>query len=103
MIAVLPSMIHPKTAVLGRAGGGNTPEWISKNSYVKKVVFDASFANTRPTSCFSWFRGCENLTTIEGIEYLNTENVENMSSMFRDCYALESLDLSSFNTDLSSG
>ena len=77
---------------------GNTPEWISKNSYVKKVVFDASFANARPTSCFSWFRGCENLTTIEGIEYLNTENVENMSSMFRDCYALESLDLSSFNT-----
>ena len=78
--------------------GNNTPEWISKNSYVKKVVFDASFANTRPTSFFSWFRGCENLTTIEGIEYLNTENVENMSSMFRDCYALESLDLSSFNT-----
>ena len=78
--------------------GGNTPEWISKNSYVKKVVFDASFANARPTSCFSWFRGCENLTTIEGIEYLNTENVENMSFMFRDCYALESLDLSSFNT-----
>ena len=78
--------------------GGNTPEWISKNSYVKKVVFDASFANTRPTSFFSWFRGCENLTTIEGIEYLNTENVENMSSMFRDCYALESLDLSSFIT-----
>ena len=78
--------------------GGNTPEWISKNSYVKKVVFDASFANIRPTSCFSWFWGCENLTTIEGIEYLNTENVENMSFMFRDCYALESLDLSSFNT-----
>ena len=78
--------------------GGNNPEWISKNSYVKKVVFDASFANARPTSCFSWFRECENLTTIEGIEYLNTENVENMSSMFRDCYALESLDLSSFNT-----
>ena len=78
--------------------GNNTPEWISKNSYVKKVVFDASFANARPTSCFSWFRGCENLTTIEGIEYLNTENVENMSSMFRDCYALESLDLSSFIT-----
>ena len=78
--------------------GGNTPKWISKNSYVKKVVFDASFANARPTSCFSWFRGCENLTTIKGIEYLNTENVENMSSMFTDCYALKSLDLSSFNT-----
>ena len=78
--------------------GDNTPEWITKNSYVKKVVFDASFANTRPTSCFSWFRGCENLTTIEGIEYFNTENVTNMRGMFRDCYALKSLDLSSFNT-----
>ena len=33
--------------------GENTPKWISKNSYVKKVVFDASFANARPTSCFS--------------------------------------------------
>ena len=88
----------PEGAYELNEGGGNTPEWISKNSYVKKVVFDASFANARPTSCFSWFRGCENLTTIEGIEYLNTENVENMSSMFRNCYALESLDLSSFNT-----
>ena len=104
--------------------GGNTPEWISKNSYVKKVVFDASFANARPTSCYMWFYGCSNLTTIEGIEYFNTENVtnmrnmfghceslksldltnfntenvENMSFMFRDCYALKSLDLSSFNT-----
>ena len=88
----------PEGAYELNEGGGNTPEWISKNSYVKKVVFDASFANARPTSCLSWFRGCENLTTIEGIEYLNTENVENMSFMFRDCYALESLDLSSFNT-----
>jgi len=88
----------PEGAYELNEGGGNTPEWISKNSYVKKVVFDASFANTRPTSCLSWFRGCENLTTIEGIEYLNTENVENMSFMFWDCYALESLDLSSFNT-----
>ena len=104
--------------------GENTPKWISKNSYVKKVVFDASFANARPTSCNEWFFSCSNLTTIEGIEYLNTENVtnmrnmfghceslksldltnfntenvENMSFMFRDCYALESLDLSSFNT-----
>ena len=73
-------------------------DWSAINKKIKKVVFDASFANARPTSCFSWFRGCENLTTIEGIEYLNTENVENMSSMFRDCYALESLDLSSFYT-----
>lgn len=26
-IAVLPYVIHPKTAVLGRAGGGNSIYW----------------------------------------------------------------------------
>ena len=79
--------------------GGNTPEWISKNSYVKKVVFDASFANTRPTSCNEWFFSCSNLTTIEGIEYLNTAKVTNMNYMFDNCESLKSLDLTKFNTE----
>ena len=78
--------------------GGNTPEWISKNSYVKKVVFDASFANARPTSCYKWFCGCVNLAQIEGIEYLNTEEVTNMAWMFKGCSNLKSLDVSKFNT-----
>ena len=70
---------------------------ISKN--IKKVVFDASFANARPTSCFMWFKGCFNLTTIEGIEYFNTENVTNMRYMFDGCWSLKSLDLTNFNTE----
>ena len=78
--------------------GGNNPEWISKNSYVKKVVFDASFANARPTSCYKWFCGCVNLAQIEGIEYLNTEEVTNMAWMFKGCSNLKSLDVSKFNT-----
>ena len=78
--------------------GGNNPEWISKNSYVKKVVFDASFANTRPASCYKWFCGCVNLAQIEGIEYLNTEEVTNMAWMFKGCSNLKSLDVSKFNT-----
>ena len=78
--------------------GGNTPKWISKNSYVKKVVFDASFAKARPTSCYYWFRGCDMLTQIEGIEHLNTEEVTDMSWMFMDCRGLTSLDVSHFNT-----
>ena len=78
--------------------GENTPKWISKNSYVKKVVFDASFANARPTSCYKWFCGCVNLAQIEGIEYLNTEEVTDMSWMFMDCRGLTSLDVSHFNT-----
>lgn len=65
---------------------------------IKKVVFNASFAKARPTSCYKWFYGCKDLTTIEGIEYLNTENVTDMSFMFCNCKALTTLDVSKFDT-----
>ena len=74
-------------------------EWSAINENIKKVVFDASFANARPTSCDHWFDYCPNLTTIEGIEYFNTENVTNMRYMFGDCRSLKSLDLTNFNTE----
>ena len=79
--------------------GNNTPGWWYKyHGDISKVVFDASFANARPTSCREWFSYCESLTTIEGIEYLNTENVTNMSFMFSNCPALTTLDVSKFDT-----
>ena len=78
--------------------GNNTPEWSTQKDDINKVVFDASFANARPTSCYKWFDGCANLTDIEGIENLNTEKVTNMGSMFSGCYVLTSLDVSNFNT-----
>ena len=93
--------------------GDNTPEWRREKEpeynndeffvpgskiNIKKVVFDASFANVRPTSCYEWFDGCTNLTQIEGIENLNTEKVTNMGSMFSGCYVLNPLDVSNFNT-----
>ena len=78
--------------------GNNTPEWSTQKDDINKVVFDASFANARPTSCYKWFDGCANLTDIEGIENLNTEKVTNMGSMFSACYVLTSLDVSNFNT-----
>ena len=65
---------------------------------IRKVVFDASFANARPTSCYMWFDGCRYLTEIEGIANLNTEEVTNMGSMFYACSSLTSLDVSNFNT-----
>ena len=74
------------------------PGWLAQKEKIKKVVFDASFANARPTSCYYWFGKCSNLTTIEGIEYLNTENVTNMTGVFNGCSALTSLDLTNFNT-----
>ena len=86
--------------------GKNLPGWykFDDNNHshnaniIKKVIFDASFANARPTSCYNWFYGCTDLTTIEGIEYLNTENVTNMSWMFSECSALTTLDVSNFDT-----
>ena len=86
--------------------GENLPGWykFDDNNHshnaniIKKVIFDTSFANARPTSCYNWFYGCTDLTTIEGIEYLNTENVTNMSWMFSECSALTTLDLSNFDT-----
>ena len=73
-------------------------EWSAINENIKKVVFDASFANARPASCYKWFCGCVNLAQIEGIEYLNTEEVTNMAWMFKGCSNLKSLDVSKFNT-----
>ena len=80
--------------------GDNAPGWNDESNanIIKKVIFDASFANARPTSCYRWFDGCDKLTTIEGIEYLNTENVTNMSLMFSNCWILTTLDVSKFDT-----
>ena len=74
------------------------PQWKNIETTVKKVVFNASFANAKPTICYAWFYNNTNLTTIEGIEYLNTEDVTNMEFMFDGCSALKSLNLSKFNT-----
>ena len=73
-------------------------QWSSLTSSVKKVVFDASFANARPESCYCWFSGMINLKSIENIEYFNTSSVKYMNNMFFNCSSLTSLDVSGFNT-----
>ena len=79
--------------------GSNMPEWYASVESVTSVVFDSSFADARPTSCVGWFSYMGNLTTITGIEYLNTEKVTDMELMFAYCSGLKSLDLSRFNTE----
>ena len=79
--------------------GEELPKWNTHNSKISKVVFETSFANARPTNCYAWFRGFENLKQIEGIENLNTENVKDMSDMFYICSGLISLDVTHFNTE----
>ena len=78
--------------------GEKLPKWNTHNTKISKVVFEASFANARPTSCYAWFQNFIKLKQIEGIENLNTENVTNMSDMFYSCSGLISLDVTHFNT-----
>lgn len=80
-------------------GYGNYPNWDTHAAEIKKVVFKAGFRDETHTTCSKWFSGCTNLTSIEGIENLNTSNVTNMNEMFGQCSNLETLDLSHFNTE----
>ena len=74
------------------------PGWFSDQSAVTKVVFDPSFDMVRPTSTFVWFSYMRNLTIIEGLEYLHTDEVTNMGYMFFCCNNLTTLDVTHFNT-----
>lgn len=82
------------------------PKWLQYNGNsfdqtltdVTKVVFDPSYADARPTKTAEWFLDMSNLTTIEGMEYLNTSNVGEMENMFSGCGSLTSIDLSHFDT-----
>ena len=76
-----------------------TPTWLTHDADVEKVVFDDSFSDARPTSCYQWFSGMSHLATIEGLSYLNTSEVTTMSEMFSGCTALTSMDLSSISVD----
>ena len=79
--------------------GKKLPEWVKKHSLgITKVVFDTSFVNARPTSCYKWFWWCDKLKQVEGIKNLNTKEVTDMADMFCDCRDLSSLDVSGFNT-----
>ena len=73
--------------------------WDDSRTSITRVVFDESFANdTTITSTAQWFRDIGHITTIEGLQYLHTQNVTDMNSMFYGCSGFTSLDLSSFNT-----
>lgn len=77
----------------------DTPGWQTKSADIKTVVFKRNFRDTRPTTCLQWFFSCTNLTSIEGLENLNTSDVTRMDYMFYKCEHLRALDLSGFNTE----
>ena len=91
--------------------GNNTYDVITNNSVpswnstldevpdVTKVSFDKSFSSWQPNSTQYWFEKFVNLTSVEGLENLNTSSNSNMYLMFGLCNKLKSIDISSFNTN----
>ena len=65
---------------------------------LEEVVFEESFKKFKPTTLSSFFKELKSLTSISGLENLNTTHVTDMSKMFYNCNNLSSLDLSQFNT-----
>ena len=68
------------------------------NVTIVHIVFDKSFSTYTPTSLSGFFKDLTKLETITGLEYLNTEKVTEMYSMFSSCSSLTSLDVTHFNT-----
>ncbi len=78
--------------------GNEQPGWSSVAQNVRNVVFDPSFADCYPLTTAYWFADMEYLTSITGMEYLNTGAVTNMCGMFYQARNLKSVDLSHFDT-----
>ena len=81
------------------SGGKKVPAWSSQvKGSASTVVIESSFAVVRPTSTYSWFGNFTALSSIQGMENLNTSEVTTMRQMFSECHALSMLDLSFFDT-----
>jgi surface protein len=74
------------------------PQWKSVAKDVKKVVFDKSFAKYKPKTTARWFEDFAFVTEFSGIENLKTDEVKEMTAMFKNCLSLTTIDLSGFDT-----
>lgn len=76
---------------------GDVP-WLYVMQGVKSITVDKSFSQFRPKSTAGWFCYAVSATEINGLENLNTSEVEVFDHMFGYCASLKSLDLSHFDT-----
>ncbi len=82
---------------------GGIPDWcVPLREVIYNIHFDKSFRNYRPTNCSKLFYDLYNVEKIEGLEYINTSQVTNMSGMFFNVgcekKALKSLTINKFDT-----
>ena len=73
--------------------------WNGQREKITTVVFDTSFGNCNTVIWAAyWFSGCSKLTSVNGLENLNSANVQSMYGMFKGCSALTNLNLRNLNT-----
>ena len=83
-------------------GAGNinwtsaTSPWYSHRNFIANITFTGPIE--AGPSIANLFLELTNVLTIEGLYYFNTENVTDMSQMFRQTYLLTQLDFSGWNT-----
>lgn len=75
--------------------GFTLPKWYQNRASITNVVIEDYFA---PKTAASMFSECSSLTSIQGMENLDTTNVENMYCMFYECSSLTSLDMTGIST-----
>ena len=73
---------------------GNYPSLITSN--VTNIVLDASMDKAYPASTKKLFANLKAATSIQGLDYLHTNNVADMSGMFSGCAKLQSIDIRRF-------
>lgn len=74
-------------------------EWDTDfTSQIQRVVLTNGYCTAKIKDLACLFAGMTNLTTIVGLENLNTSEATTLEGMFWDCNIITSLDLSNFNT-----
>lgn len=77
--------------------GWGKPKWSEVANTATTVVFDSSFKNVKPNSLYMWFYEFKDLTTIVGIDNLNTSEVTVMNATFASCESLVTIDVNGFD------
>ena len=82
--------------------GTSTPKWKpgteGEMTKLKEVAFTEGFKSVKPKSMYQWFSSNLMLSTIEGIENLNTSEVTTMNSAFAGCASLTAININTFDT-----
>lgn len=76
---------------------GGSPIYMNKSGTVITVTTN-DFIFYANESCKKMFQGLVNLTSIEGLDKIDTSNAKNMLGMFAFCFNLLNIDVSHFDT-----